>query len=100
MGPNFDQANCMALEDGAPAFWVDKNQNGEKDDVFSNKTVSSLFSYIGRVNYSYADKLLLTGTVRRDGSSKFGLNNNHSIISANALINAELVGAYAHGLSV
>ena len=33
MGPNFDQANCMALEDGAPAFWVDKNQNGEKDDV-------------------------------------------------------------------
>ena len=30
---------------------------------------------------------------------KFGLNNNHAIISANALINAELVGAYGHGLS-
>ena len=30
---------------------------------------------------------------------KFGLSNNHSLISANALINAELVGAHSHGLS-
>ena len=30
---------------------------------------------------------------------KFGLNKNHASISANALINAELVGAYGHGLS-
>ena len=28
-----------------------------------------------------------------------GLSNNHAIISTNALINAELVGAYGHGLS-
>ena len=30
---------------------------------------------------------------------KYGLNNDHASISANALINAELVGAYGHGLS-
>ncbi len=30
---------------------------------------------------------------------RFGLSNNHALISANALINAELVGAYGHGLS-
>ena len=30
---------------------------------------------------------------------KFGLSTNHSKISADALINAELVGAYGHGLS-
>ena len=30
---------------------------------------------------------------------KFGLNSNHATISANALINAELVGAFGHGLS-
>ena len=29
----------------------------------------------------------------------FGLSNNHALISSNALINAELVGAYGHGLS-
>jgi len=28
-----------------------------------------------------------------------GLSNPHAVISANALINAELVGAYGHGLS-
>ena len=30
---------------------------------------------------------------------KYGLNIDHATISANALINAELVGAYGHGLS-
>ncbi len=30
---------------------------------------------------------------------KFGLSRNHASISANALINAELVGAYGHGLA-
>jgi TonB-linked SusC/RagA family outer membrane protein len=31
----------------------------------------SLFSYIGRIDYSFRDRYLLSGTVRRDGSSKF-----------------------------
>ncbi len=30
---------------------------------------------------------------------KFGLKKSHALISSNALINAELVGAYGHGLS-
>ena len=30
---------------------------------------------------------------------KHGLSNEHSNISSNAIINAELVGAYGHGLS-
>jgi len=30
---------------------------------------------------------------------KFGLSKDHAVISTNALINAELVGAYGHGLS-
>ena len=30
---------------------------------------------------------------------KYGLNKDHSLISADAIINAELVGAYGHGLS-
>ena len=30
---------------------------------------------------------------------RYGLKNDHAIISSNALINAELVGAYGHGLS-
>jgi TonB-linked SusC/RagA family outer membrane protein len=36
-----------------------------------NKTNFAFKSYFARLNYSYADKYLLTATVRRDGSSKF-----------------------------
>lgn len=35
----------------------------------------SMISYIGRINYSYNDKYLFTGTIRRDGCSRFGVNN-------------------------
>ncbi|WP_373330899.1 SusC/RagA family TonB-linked outer membrane protein [Salmonirosea aquatica] len=35
----------------------------------------ALLSVMARVNYSYAGKYLLTATVRRDGSSRFGANN-------------------------
>ena len=35
----------------------------------------SLLSMMARVNYSYANKYLLTATVRRDGSSRFGESN-------------------------
>jgi TonB-linked SusC/RagA family outer membrane protein len=31
----------------------------------------SLFSYIGRIDYAYNDKYLLSGVIRRDGSSAF-----------------------------
>jgi L-2-hydroxycarboxylate dehydrogenase (NAD+) len=30
---------------------------------------------------------------------KYGLSRDHAFTSANSLINAELVGAYGHGLS-
>ncbi|MCG6189755.1 SusC/RagA family TonB-linked outer membrane protein [Maribellus maritimus] len=35
----------------------------------------AMLSIISRINYSYAGKYLLTATVRRDGSSRFGSNN-------------------------
>jgi TonB-linked SusC/RagA family outer membrane protein len=35
----------------------------------------ALLSFIGRANYTYNNKYLLTATIRRDGSSKFGSSN-------------------------
>ncbi len=35
----------------------------------------SMISYMSRLNYNYKSKYLLTGTIRRDGSSRFGLEN-------------------------
>ncbi|WPR73145.1 TonB-dependent receptor [Flavobacterium sp. NG2] len=36
---------------------------------------SRLLSFFGRFNYNYDDRYLLTGTFRKDGSSRFGSNN-------------------------
>ncbi|MEO6618956.1 MAG: TonB-dependent receptor [Dyadobacter sp.] len=43
--------------------------------LLGNKTHYANQSYFGRINYVYADKYLLTATVRRDGSSKFSSGN-------------------------
>ncbi|HTN35550.1 MAG TPA: TonB-dependent receptor [Arachidicoccus sp.] len=45
----------------------------------------ALASYLGRVNYAYQDKYLLTATVRRDGSSRFGENNRWGTFPSFAL---------------
>lgn len=43
----------------------------------SSESQWSLLSYYARLNYSYQSKYLLTGTVRRDGSSVFGADNQY-----------------------
>ncbi len=44
-------------------------------DVYSYKGKSRLVSFYGRLNYSFDNRYMLTGTIRRDGSSRFGANN-------------------------
>ncbi len=44
-------------------------------DMGSSKYGSRLLSYLGRVNYDYNNRFLLTASLRIDGSSKFGSNN-------------------------
>ena len=45
----------------------------------------SMTSYFGKANYNFADKYLLSATVRRDASSRFGsLNNAGTFPSASA----------------
>jgi TonB-linked SusC/RagA family outer membrane protein len=43
---------------------------------------STLASWLGRVNYNFADRYLVTGTVRSDGSSKFAANNKWATFSS------------------
>lgn len=51
----------------------------------SGKTANSLLSYLGRVNYTYRDKYLLTASFRIDGSSRFGENNKYGYFPSVAL---------------
>jgi len=44
-------------------------------DVYSYKGKSNLVSFFGRANYAFDGKYMVTGTLRRDGSSRFGANN-------------------------
>jgi TonB-linked SusC/RagA family outer membrane protein len=41
-----------------------------------------LLSYFGKVNYAFKDKYLASATVRYDGSSKFGKNNQFGLFPA------------------
>lgn len=53
---------------------ITQNDNlgtGTPKSVNSDKVKSTLASFFGRVNYSLADKYLLTVTLRADGSSRF-----------------------------
>ncbi|MEP6831946.1 MAG: TonB-dependent receptor [Gemmatimonas sp.] len=47
--------------------------------VTSNKTRYTLASYLGRLNYTLKDRYLLTATARRDGSSRFGADNQWGV---------------------
>lgn len=52
----------------------------------------SMLSYIGRVNYDYLGRYLVSASIRRDGSSRFGVNNkwgNFPAISIGWLVNDE-----------
>lgn len=65
-----------------------------QDQISSQENPTSLNSYafknelqsfFGRLNYGYADKYLLTATMRADGSSKFGANNKYGYFPSVAL---------------
>ncbi len=44
-------------------------------DVWSGANMNKLISFFGRANYSYDERYVLSATLRRDGSSKFGKNH-------------------------
>jgi TonB-dependent starch-binding outer membrane protein SusC len=57
-------------------------------NVGSRTVGSNLFkgvnfnSYFGRAIYNFNDKYMVTGVIRRDGSSRFGINNRYGIFPA------------------
>lgn len=53
------------------------NAATEITSASSNMTQYSMLSEIGRLNYNYKGKYLLQGSVRRDGSSRFGADSKY-----------------------
>lgn len=89
----YAQAEGYKMEDGVkvPATILDpsfKTLNTFGDGTYSatgSNTQYSLVSQFGRVNYAYNDRYLLQASVRRDGSSKFGKNNQYGTFPSVAL---------------
>jgi len=49
-----------------------------------NKTQNTLVSYFGRLNYSFKNRYVLTGTIRTDGSSRFAPGNRWGVFPSGA----------------
>lgn len=76
--------NILAVAERQDSKFQSLNSSGQRPDNnimvlqgISNPSTNSsisentLFSYIGRLNYNFAEKYLVSASVRRDGSSKF-----------------------------
>lgn len=78
--------------------------NTNNDNLSSSREDNTLLSSITRVNYSYDNKILLTASLRADGSSKFGENNKFgyfpSVALAWKIINEKFVPSYFSDLKL
>jgi iron complex outermembrane receptor protein len=68
---NFPDRTTDGFVISTPSFPFDKPEN-------------RLISFYGRLNYSYKGKYLLTGTLRRDGSSRFSEDNRWGMFPSGA----------------
>lgn len=46
---------------------------------------ASLQSYFGRIGFNYDDRFIISGTLRADGSSKFGANNKYGYFPSGSI---------------
>ena len=70
-------------------FWYSTDPKSVVKDVVDtsipDEDILYLLSFFGRVNYSFADKILLTGTLRADASSRFSPENRWGYFPSAAL---------------
>jgi TonB-linked SusC/RagA family outer membrane protein len=72
----FESTNVSVL--GIPAPSQLYHRLGDASQITganTNLVEWALLSYMGRINYDYKGKYLLTASIRADGSSRFGANN-------------------------
>ncbi|MFA9188192.1 TonB-dependent receptor [Flavobacterium sp. FBOR7N2.3] len=65
--------------------WYSLQAASTNQGVTSFKGSNKLISMYGRVNYNFDDIILATGTVRRDGSSRFGSGNQWGVFPSGSL---------------
>jgi TonB-linked outer membrane protein, SusC/RagA family/TonB-dependent outer membrane receptor, SusC/RagA subfamily, signature region len=82
-GSEMNKYRNRSLEGGSTGFFSTDFEylilsNGTGDSYnYSSAYANNLLSFFGRLDYSFADKYLLSATIRRDGSSRFGPNKRY-----------------------
>ncbi|MFK5971697.1 MAG: TonB-dependent receptor [Flavobacteriaceae bacterium] len=86
VGTTYEKNNTRFILNSASDFLSEvtttnllQSGNPETYTVASGKTVNTLQSALGRFNYTFKDKYLLTASVRRDGTSRFSDKNKYAI---------------------
>lgn len=77
-GENFDMTNYDFPVDGVGSWDIGKGtflSEGRAKMSSHKDPRQRLVAFLGRVNYSFSDKYLLSASIRREGSSKFGVKN-------------------------
>jgi TonB-dependent starch-binding outer membrane protein SusC len=92
MGGLTSQINTVqSVVAGSTGFLTDKLENfslqSGSNSVPPNSAYSNwtLLSYLGRINYSFKNKYLITSSFRADGSSRFGRDNKWGYFPSAAL---------------
>ena len=83
--------NGLPTNDPEAAF-IDNAQDELSQRSWNGSEEFSFLSYFGRINYDYEGKYLLSATMRRDGSSRFGKDNrygNFPSVSAGWVVSEE-----------
>ena len=71
--------------DNGDLQYLDAAQDAGSATATGKAFESSLISYLGRINYDYDDRYLLTASLRRDGSSRFGSKHKYGNFPSFAL---------------
>lgn len=83
-GTSFSISNIDEMGVGvAPEY--NPGYSGEQSGVGGYAQENELQSYFGRLNYNFADKYLVTASIRADGSTRFGENNKYGYFPSFAL---------------
>ena len=68
-----------------PTYYANGTKVPNSDPAFPfDKPEHVLLSYFGRANYNYEGRYLLTASIRRDGSSRFGPSNKYGLFPSAA----------------
>ena len=65
--------------------WYSLQAASSVQSVSTFKQSNKLISFYGRANLNYDDRFLVTGTVRRDGSSRFGSGNKWGVFPSGSV---------------